>query len=143
MAGAVTLLAQVALLAAAVGAKAERAELYGTGRTAGDSAMSESSLPMNTVLDGPERDPLLDDEAIAILKAVYLKQPQALAFRARGMSDAEIVNAMHDIAQAGLLKIAQKNDRASLVPAESPADLTPQQRKAKAKRRQRRRLFRR
>ena len=64
--------------------------------------MSESSLPMNTVLDGPERDPLLDDETAAILKAVYLKQPQVLAFRAHGMSDAEIVNTMHDMAQAGL-----------------------------------------
>ena len=105
--------------------------------------MPEATLPIDTVLDRPERDPLLDDETVAILKAVYLKQPQALAFRALGMSDAEIVNAMHDIAQAGLLKIAQRNDRASPVPAESPAGLTPQQRKAKTKRRQRRRLFRR
>jgi len=103
--------------------------------------MSESSLPTNTVLDGLERDPMLDDEMVAVLKAVYLKQPQALEFRASGMSDAEIVDAMHEIAQAGLLKIVQKNSRVSLVPTESPAGLTPQQRKARAKRRQRRRLF--
>src|SRR3954466_11752374 len=38
-----------------------------------------------------------------------LKQPQALEFRASGMSDAEIVDAMHEIAQAGFLKIVQKN----------------------------------
>src|SRR3954454_17574850 len=31
-------------------------------------AMEKPPLPMNTVLDGPERDPLLDDEAVAVLK---------------------------------------------------------------------------
>ena len=53
--------------------------------------MEKPPLPMNTVLDGPERDPMLDDEAVAVLKAVYLRQPQVPEFRARGMSDTEIV----------------------------------------------------
>jgi len=104
---------------------------------------------MNTVLDGPERDPMLDDEAVAVLKAVYLKQPQVPEFRARGMSDTEIVDAMHGMAQAGILKIIQRGGRVGLVPPaagaagvgfESPtASHARQQQKAKAKRRQRRR----
>jgi hypothetical protein len=28
--------------------------------------MEKSPLPMNPVLDGPERDPMLDDEAVAV-----------------------------------------------------------------------------
>ena len=55
-------------------------------------AMEKPPLPMNTVLDGPECDPMLDDKAVAVLKAVYLRQPQVPEFRARGMSDAEIVD---------------------------------------------------
>jgi hypothetical protein len=116
-------------------------------------AMENPPLPMNTVLDGPERDPLLDDEAVAVLKAVYLRQPQVPEFRARGMSDTEIVNAMHGIAQAGILKIVQCGGGIDLVPPaagaataglESPtASRARQQQKAKAKRRQRRRQFRR
>ena len=116
-------------------------------------AMEKPPLPMNTALDGPERDPLLDDEAVAVLKAVYLRQPQVPEFRARGMSDTEIVDAMHGIAQAGILKIVQRGDRVGLVPPavgaataglESPtASHARQQQKAKAKRRQRRRQFRR
>ena len=116
-------------------------------------AMEKLSLPMNTVLDGPERDPMLDDEAVAVLKAVYLKQPQVPEFRARGMSDTEIVDAMHEIAQAGILKIVQRGGKVGLVPPaagaaaaglESPTvSRARQQQKAKAKRRQRRRQFRR
>ena len=116
-------------------------------------AMEKPLLPMNTVLDGPERDPMLDDEAVAVLKAVYLRQPQVPEFRARGMSDTEIVDAMHGMAQAGILKIIQRGGRVGLVaPAagaagaglESPtASHARQQQKAKAKRRQRRRQFRR
>ena len=115
-------------------------------------AMEKPPLPMNTVLDGPERDPLLDDEAVAVLKAVYLRQPQVPEFRARGMSDTEIVDAMHGIAQAGILKIVQRGGRVGLVsPAtdaaaaglESPTASRARQQKAKAKRRQRRRQFRR
>ena len=79
-------------------------------------AMEKPPLPMNTVLDGPERDPMLDDEAVAVLKAVYLRQPQVPEFRARGMSDTEIVDAMHGIAQAGILKIVQRGGRVGLVP---------------------------
>src|SRR4051795_10600428 len=74
-------------------------------------AMEKLPLPMNTVLDGPERDPMLDDEAVAVLKAVYLRQPQVAEFRARGMSDTEIVDAMHGIAQAGILKIVQSGSK--------------------------------
>jgi len=116
-------------------------------------AMEKPPLPMNTVLDGPKRDPMLDDEAVAVLKAVYLKQPQVPEFRARGMSDTEIVDAMHGMAQAGILKIIQRGGRVGLVPPaagaagvgfESPtASHARQQQKAKAKRRQRRRQFRR
>jgi hypothetical protein len=116
-------------------------------------AMEKPPLPTNTVLDGPERDPMLDDEAVAVLKAVYLRQPQVPEFRARGMSDTEIVDAMHGIAQAGILNIVQHGDRLGLAPPaadaaaaglESPtASRARQQQKAKTKRRQRRRLFRR
>ena len=116
-------------------------------------AMEKLPLPMNTVLDGPERDPMLDDEAVAVLKAVYLRQPQVPEFRARGMSDTEIVDAMHGIAQAGILKIVQRGGGVDLMPPaagaaaaglESPtASRARQQQKAKAKRRQRRRQFRR
>lgn len=116
-------------------------------------AMEKPLLPMNTVLDGPERDPMLDDEAVAVLKAVYLRQPQVPEFRARGMSDTEIVDAMHGIAQAGILEIVQRGGRVGRVPPatgvaaaglESPtASRARQQQKAKAKRRQRRRQFRR
>src|SRR4051794_12173562 len=114
-------------------------------------AMEKPPLPMNTVLDGPERDPLLDDEAVAVLKAVYLRQPQVPEFRARGMSDTEIVDAMHGIAQAGILKIVQRGGGIDLVPPaagtaaaglESPAASRVRQQQ-KAKRRQRRRQFRR
>ncbi len=115
--------------------------------------MENPPLPMNTVLDGPKRDSMLDDEAVAVLKAVYLKQPQVPEFRARGMSDTEIVDARHGMAQAGILKIIQRGGRVGLVPPaagaagadlESPAaSRARQQQKAKAKRRQRRRLFRR
>ena len=115
--------------------------------------MEKPPLPMNTVLDGPERDPMLDDEAVAVLKAVYLRQPQVPEFRARGMSDTEIVDAMHGIAQAGILEIVQRGGRVGRVPPatgvavaglESPtASRARQQQKAKAKRRQRRRQFRR
>ena len=76
--------------------------------------MEKLPLPMNTVLDGPERDPMLDDEAVAVLKAVYLRQPQVPEFRARGMSDTEIVDAMHGIAQAGILNIVQHGGRVGL-----------------------------
>ena len=96
---------------------------------------------------------MLDDEAVAVLKAVYLKQPQVPEFRARGMSDTEIVDAMHGIAQAGILKIVQRGSRVGLVPPtagaaadglKSPtASRARQQQKAKVKRRQRRRQFRR
>jgi hypothetical protein len=116
-------------------------------------AMEKPPLPTNTVLDGPERDPMLDDEAVAVLKAVYLRQPQVPEFRARGMSDTEIVDAMHGIAQAGILNIVQHGGRVGLAPPavgaaaaglESPAaSRARQQQKAKTKRRQRRRLFRR
>ena len=112
-------------------------------------AMEKPPLPMNTVLDGPERDPMLDDEAVAVLKAVYLRQPQVPEFRARGMSDTEIVDAMHGMAQAGILKIIQDGGRVGLVPPAAAglgslaASRARQQQKAKAKRRQRRRLFRR
>src|SRR4051812_50128564 len=78
-------------------------------------AMEKPPLPTNTVLDGPERDPMLDDEAVAVLKAVYLRQPQVPEFRARGMSDAEIINAIHGIAQAGILKIVQRGGRVGLM----------------------------
>src|SRR4051794_36006812 len=114
-------------------------------------AMEMLPLPMNTVLDGPERDPMLDDEAVAVLKAVYLRQPQVPEFRARGMSDTEIVDAMHGIAQAGILKIVQRGGKVGLVPPaagtaaaglESPAASRVRQQQ-KAKRRQRRRQFRR
>ncbi len=112
--------------------------------------MENPPLPMNTVLDGPKRDSMLDDEAVAVLKAVYLKQPQVPEFRARGMSDTEIVDAMHGMAQAGILKIIQRGGRVGLMPPAAGADLESpaasrarQQQKAKAKRRQRRRLFRR
>jgi hypothetical protein len=114
-------------------------------------AMEKPPLPMNTVLDGPERDPLLDDEAVAVLKAVYLRQPQVPEFRARGMSDTEIVDAMHGIAQAGILKIVQRGGGIDLVPPaagaaaaglESPTASRVRQQQ-KAKRRQRRRQFRR
>ena len=114
-------------------------------------AMEKLPLPMNTVLDGPERDPMLDDEVVAVLKAVYLKQPQVPEFRARGMSDTEIVDAMHGIAQAGILEIVQRGGSVGLVPPaagaaaagleSSTASRTQQQQKAK--RRQRRRQFRR
>src|SRR4051812_1775945 len=86
-------------------------------------AMEKLPLPMNTVLDGPERDPMLDDEAVAVLKAVYLKQPQVPEFRARGMSDTEIVDAMHGIAQAGILKIvkaAAESASCRLLPVQPP-----------------------
>ena len=116
-------------------------------------AMEKPPLPTNTVLDGPERDPMLDDEAVAVLKAVYLRQPQVPEFRARGMSDTEIVDAMHEIAQAGILNIVQHGGRIGLAPPaagaaaaglESPAaSRAQQQQKAKTKRRQRRKLFRR
>ena len=111
--------------------------------------MEKPPLPMNTVLDGPERDPMLDDEAVAVLKAVYLRQPQVPEFRARGMSDTEIVDAMHGMAQAGILKIIQDGGRVGLVPPAAAglgslaASCARQQQKAKAKRRQRRRQFRR
>ena len=113
--------------------------------------MEKPPLPTNTVLDGPERDPMLDDEAVAVLKAVYLRQPQVPEFRARGMSDTEIVDAMHGIAQAGILNIVQHGGRVGLVPPaagaagaglESPAASHARQQQ-KAKRRQRRRQFRR
>jgi hypothetical protein len=114
-------------------------------------AMEKPPLPMNTVLDGPARDPMLDDEAVAVLKAVYLRQPQVPEFRARGMSDTEIVDAMHGIAQAGILKIVQRGGGIDLVPPaagaaaaglESPTASRARQQQ-KAKRRQRRRQFRR
>ena len=115
-------------------------------------AMEKPLLPMNTVLDGPKRDPLLDDEAVAVLKAVYLRQPQVPEFRARGMSDTEIVDAMHGIAQAGILKIVQRDGKVGLVPPAAGAAAAglelltasrARQQKAKVKRRQRRKQFRR
>jgi hypothetical protein len=118
--------------------------------TLGD--MEDSSLPTNTMLDGPERDPGLDDEMVAVLKAIYLTQSHVPAFRARGMSDAEIVDTLHGMVQAGLLKIVRNGGKVGLMPTdagaaaislESPGSLTPRQQKAKAKRRQHRRLFRR
>src|SRR3954464_13624526 len=78
--------------------------------------MEKPPLPTNTVLDGPERDPMLDDEAVAVLKAVYLRQPQVPEFRGRGMSDTEIVDAMHEIAQAVIPSILQPGGRASPAP---------------------------
>src|SRR3954468_7268068 len=109
--------------------------------------MEKPPLPTNTVLDGPERDLMLDDEAVAVLKAVYLRQPQVPEFRARGMSDTEIVDAMHGIAQAGILKIVQRGGKVGLVPPaagaaaaglKSPTASRARQQKAKVKRRQRR-----
>src|SRR3954464_4314799 len=77
----------------------------------------------------------------------YLRQPQVPEFRARGMSDTEIVDAMHGIAQAGILKIVQRGGKVGLVPPaagaaaaglESPTASRARQQKAKVKRRQRR-----
>src|SRR3954454_20960777 len=113
--------------------------------------MEDSSLPTNTILDGPDRDPEIDDEVAAVLKAVYLSQPRIATFRRRGMSDTEIVDTMHALVQAGFLKIVEHSGRIGVVPTDAGAAaveldspfgrLTPRQRKATAKRRQRRRLF--
>src|SRR3954469_7683699 len=112
--------------------------------------LDDSVLPTDTALDGPERDPLIDDEMAAVLKAVYLAQLQVPEFRAPGMSDTEIVDTLHELVQAGFVRIVQHGDRVGLVPTEAggggtglelPRGLTPRQQKARAKCRQRRRLF--
>jgi hypothetical protein len=61
--------------------------------------MDDSSLPTDTMLDGPERDPEIDDEVAALLKTIYLAQPRIATFRRRGMTNTQIVNAMHALVQ--------------------------------------------
>src|SRR4051794_7004751 len=111
--------------------------------------MEDLCLPTDTVLDSPERDPEIDDEIAAVLKAIYLSQPRVATFRSRGMTDAEIVNAMHALVLAGLVRIVEHDGQIGVVPTEAGTAaveldapfgrISPRQRKATAKRR--RRLF--
>jgi hypothetical protein len=110
--------------------------------------MEDSSLPLDTVLDGPDRDPEIDGESAAILKAVYLSQPTVAARRGRRMSDTQIVNAMHALVRAGLLRLVEHDGRIGIVPTDAGAaaveDAAPfgrgslRKQKATAKRRLRR-----
>jgi hypothetical protein len=112
--------------------------------------MDDSSLPTDTMLDGPERDPEIDNEVAALLKAIYLAQPRIAAFRERGMSDTEIVDAMHKLVRAGFLKIVEHDGQIGVVPTEAGAAAVEldapfgrgslRKQKATAKRRLRRRL---
>src|SRR4051794_29750529 len=81
--------------------------------------MEDLCLPTDTVLDSPERDPEIDDETAAVLKAIYLSQPRVATFRSRGMTDAEIVNAMHALVLAGLVRIVEHDGQISVVPTEA------------------------
>jgi hypothetical protein len=114
--------------------------------------MEKPPLPMNTVLDSPGRDPGLDDETVAILKEIYLTQSHVPAFRTRGMSNAEIIDTLHGMVQAGFLEIIQNGDKVGLVPTDAgaavagfeiPVGHALHKQQARARRRQRRRLFRR
>jgi hypothetical protein len=111
---------------------------------------TEPSLPTDTVLDKTD----LEEGARELLKAIYLKQPGAETMRADGFSDTEIVDTVHEGVQRGLLQIEHHDDdtvrvvpsdtgRMALGMPSASARLTPQQEKAKAKRRHRRKLFRR
>ena len=112
--------------------------------------MDNSSLPTDTMLDGPERDPEIDDESAAVLKTIYLSQPRVATFRSRGMTDAKIVNAMHALVLAGLVRIVEHDGQIGVVPTEARTAAVElnapfgrgslRKQKATAKRRLRRRL---
>src|SRR4051794_25186712 len=113
--------------------------------------MEDLCLPTDTVLDSPERDPEIDDEIAAVLKAIYLSQPRVATFRSRGMTDAEIVNAMHALVLAGLVRIVEHDGQIGVEPTAAGAAAAEiagrfgrdslRKQKATAKRRPRRRLF--
>src|SRR5690349_3421812 len=75
-------------------------------------------LPTDTVLDRPERNPQLDDEAAQLLKVTLLLQPQVPEMRAQGLSDTEIVNTMVELLDAGLFELAQHGDQIGFIPTD-------------------------
>lgn len=110
------------------------------------------TLPTDTVLDGPDRDPRIDDEAAAVLKAFYLTNaPEEVRSDGRVLTDTEIIDSVHELVQRGLFEIKADGETVRLVPTRDawtaagiePPNKIRMQEKAKAKRRQRRKQFRR
>jgi hypothetical protein len=104
-------------------------------------------LPTDTVLDGPDRNLRLDNEAAKLLKSILLLQPQVPEMRAHGLSDTEIINTMVELLDAGLFELIQHGDQIGFIPTDkawTTAGIEPPASgwEPRAKRRPRRRLSR-
>src|SRR5689334_17736257 len=80
--------------------------------------MAEPALPTDTVLDGPERNPRLDDDAATLLKVALLRQPIVPDMHVAGLSDTEIVNTMVELLDAGLFELVQHGAQIGFIPTD-------------------------